>query len=43
MAYSTDIYRDGNNVYVNLSLYNPNDALIPASIDVSLEKPERKY
>jgi hypothetical protein len=39
MAYSTDIYRDGNNVYVNLSLYNPNDALIPASIDVSLEKP----
>jgi hypothetical protein len=39
MAYSTDIYRDGNNVYVNLSLYNPNDALIPATIDVSLEKP----
>jgi len=39
MASSVDIYHEGENIYVNLSLYNNQDAQINASIDVALEKP----
>jgi hypothetical protein len=39
MASSADIYHEGENIYVNLSLYNNQDTQINAAIDVALEKP----
>ena len=39
MASSADIYHEGENIYVNLSLYNNQDAQNNAAIDVALEKP----
>jgi len=34
-----DIYHEGDNIYINMSIFNDQDKQIPAAIDVSLEKP----
>jgi hypothetical protein len=39
MSSDISFYHEGENIYVNLSLYNNTQNNIPASLDISIEKP----